>query len=76
MRKLTVRTFFVALIVAASIGSYLYLHTLPGGQTGFSVGEPDQTISYEDGSVEESEIILPDVTLLKRVFEVGRRFLP
>ncbi len=72
MKKSSTRTVLFCLLIAASLGSYIYLNSL-------SV----QSVPYEQAAIEEedmesgdAEIILPDIQLLKKVVETGRRLIP
>lgn len=81
MKKLTTRTLLVALMVAASLGSYVYLNTVTP-----SVATPssDETIDVQSNELKEEiqeqakevEVSLPDVMLLQKVIKIGKRFLP
>lgn len=81
MKKLTTRTLLVALMVAASLGSYVYLNTLTPSVT---TPSSDETIDVQSNELKEEiqeqakevEVSLPDVMLLQKVIEIGKRFLP
>lgn len=80
MKKLNIRTFFFISVALLSAASYIYLNA---GAT-YSA---DNTRQEEKvlGRLSEEEIVeedqpaitpLPDVHLLKKVVEGGRRFIP
>lgn len=71
MKKSSTRTVLFCLLIAASIGSYTYLSILSAQPRAVEAEE------YEEGvGPNEAEIILPDVHLVKKVVETGKRLLP
>lgn len=81
MKKLTTRTLLVALMVAASLGSYVYLNTVAPSVT---TPSSDEIIDVQPNELEEElqeqakevDVSLPDVMLLQKVIKIGKRFLP
>ena len=75
MKKISTRSIFTILLIAASLGAYLYLqhvsiHISPGQNY------QETVVVEEENESSTSEIILPDVQLLKKVVETGKRFIP
>lgn len=76
MKKPNTRTVIFSLALAASISAYTFLHV---ASTQLSIGEGTavEEVDYEDRLESESgSVVLPDVRLIKKAFEVGKRFLP
>ncbi len=78
MKKISTRSIILTLLIAASLGAYLYLqhasiHISPDQDSREMVQE---TMIEEETGTSASEIILPDVQLLKKVVETGKRFIP
>ena len=76
MKKVNARTVFVALLIVASFCSYIYLNTVeveapsPAASTEIEIEELDEV----DGT--PKEVVLPDVQLLQKIIESGKRLLP
>jgi hypothetical protein len=73
MKKLSARAVILFFLIVASLCSYIYLNTV---QTGYSDSlivkeKVEENLELE----EEGTIVLPDVTLMKRAFELGKRFV-
>lgn len=80
MRKSNIRAVFVSLALIASTSAYIFLNV---AFHQLSIGEDVaiEELDYEDRIESESEsesgsVVLPDVRLIKKAFEVGKRFLP
>lgn len=75
MKKSTARTTIIALIAAASLGSYVYLNTVEP-----CCDEEDPsgiTLELQSELEEQAKSIkLPDVMLIEKVIEIGKRFIP
>ena len=76
MKKSIARTILFTVLVFASIFSYIYINT-----TGTATSELRPWVEQEKGTLEEieeadPELILPDIHLLKKLVESGKRFLP
>lgn len=72
MKKLNTRSTLFLLLIVASLVSYIYLNTI-------TVETIEETHTNElelEEAEEQQNIILPDVQLLKKVVDTGRRFLP
>lgn len=80
MKKITARTVLLTLLVAASLASYIFLNTTSSGNSAevIPLGQSSTELleDIEDLDRPEREILLPDVHLLKKVVESGKRFLP
>lgn len=79
MKRQFARTVIVALVVLASMMSYVYLNTVDptGGEdssTQFQLMENED--ESEDEAVESTKLLLPDVNLIKKVIETGRSLVP
>lgn len=79
MKKQFARTVIIALVVLASMVSYVYLNTVDLNVTDDSSSQ-FQLMENEEASEEESadntKLLLPDVTLIKKVIETGRSLVP
>ena len=73
MKKLIARTALMAALTVASLGSYLYLNSISTDV------QPERTkqvnTPLKNGQLEEEEVRLPGVTLVKTVFHLGKRFV-
>ena len=74
MKKSGTRTVLFCLLIAASLSSYIYLSVLsahPGANA------PAEIEKYaEDIEAEDAKIILPDIHLIKKAVETGKRLIP
>lgn len=80
MKKSTARNIALSFLVSASLGSYVYLNTVePCCAEGDSAIEK---FEWQAESIEENlddqtqNIKLPDVMLIEKVIEIGKRFIP
>lgn len=71
MKKLIARTTLLVALTVASLGSYLYLNSIT---TDVRV-EGQVTTPLKNGQLEEEEVRLPGATLVKTVFQLGKRFV-
>lgn len=80
MKKVSARSISVVALISASLLSYTYLTIVSPGENSesFAVPVPGEEIikEVEQENVEETDIILPDITLLKHVVELGKHLLP
>lgn len=76
MRKVTTRTVVVLLLASMSLVSYIYLNTVASNSSAPSPDDQSEAEAKELKALEEVEATLPDVMLLKKVIEVGKRILP
>ncbi len=77
MKKTHAKPFLMTLVAACSLFAYTYLHVAS------SSGMPSAAQSYEappsaaaQEEVESPTLILPDVQLIKQLFDAGKRLLP
>jgi hypothetical protein len=76
MKKPTTRNVIFSLALAASVSAYTFLN-VASYQLGIGEEAAIEEIDYEDRMESESgSVVLPDVRLIKKAFEVGKRFLP
>ncbi len=76
MKKSTVRTTIVALMAAASLGSYVYLNTVDvccaeEERSGIKLEQLQHELEEQAKSLD-----LPDITIIKKAIEVAKRFIP
>ena len=72
MKKSTTRSLLFVLLLAVSIGAYAFLNV-----ASYNLGSPSaQQEEQQLREQEEATIILPDVRLIKKVVEHGKRLLP
>ena len=71
MRKVTTRSLLVLLILM-SIGSYVFLNAVA---TQPAADAKNEEVKNPE-ALEHVNAILPDVILLKKVIEVGKRIIP
>ena len=79
MRKLSTRSVLLVLLVVASISSYIYLNTVTVSSSGTSASnDPDIENVSEMNEIEsqQQELVLPDVTMIKKILETGKRLIP
>ena len=77
MRKLSTRSVLLALLVIVSLSSYIYLNTVSvDAPTSNPSSNTEQPASLDDLDQEDGQLVLPDVRLLKKVMETGKRFIP
>lgn len=73
MKKPNLRPILIVVLVISSICSYTYLRQvsleLPVAL------EEEQVSEFEQKEMDKNEVLLPDITLVKKAFEIGRRFL-
>lgn len=75
MKKPNTRTVLLSLALVASLSAYVFLSNASTRLNG-SV-EPTEVMHYEERAEAESPaVVLPDIMLLKKAVEVGKRFLP
>ena len=79
MRKNSARTVLLVCLIAASAASYMYLSAVSASQSGMDAKERSPQhldVIEEERTSPEKEIILPDVHVIKKFFEAGKRLLP
>jgi len=71
MKKLSIRNFILIFLVAVSIGSYGYLSYVA------AVDRADaSTVSSSDEELTEQHTFFPDIMLVQKLVETGKRFIP
>lgn len=76
MEKSNTRSVAVVLLIFASIASYVYLNTLGANQEQQFLLQQEVEMEEEVEHPEQKDVILPDVQLLKKALETGKRILP
>jgi hypothetical protein len=76
MRKLTTRTLVVLFLSGMSLSSYIYLNTVASNSSRPSSDEKIEAELKELKAAENLDAVLPDIMLLKKIYEVGKRILP
>jgi len=78
MRKLvTTRTVVVLLLATMSLGSYVFLNTVAPNSSAPTADDKIETEAKDLKALENNvDAVLPDIMLLKKVIEVGKRILP
>ncbi len=76
MKKTNTRTILLGLLVAASFGSYIFLHTASFDGKMYSTEVPsEQQVIEEEIESNSPEIYVPDVAVIKKMLETTRKFL-
>jgi hypothetical protein len=73
MKNNKLRTLLFCLIMAASIGSYLYINSIQLSNAHVKC-EANQELTDIDDNESSSE--LPDVKILKKLIEKGKKLIP
>lgn len=73
MKSLNVRKLLFFLLVSASLCSYIYMNITELEQ-GTVLNEKEESSYFEEEVKQDA--ILPDVRILQKVIETGRRILP
>jgi len=73
MKKTSLRNLLIALLVFTSLASYIYLNTV---ELHAAHASPDVNIEMEQEDSEGSEMILPDVQMVKRILEQTKSMIP
>lgn len=76
MRKVTTRTVVVMLLAAMSLSSYIFLNTVTTNSSTPSSDDKNAIETKELKPLQKVDAVLPDVLLLKKIYEVGKRILP
>ena len=75
MKKSSTRTVLFCLLIAASFGSYIYLNSLSSPVLPFE--QAAEVEEYDEGlESNDADIVLPDIHLIKKVVETGKRLIP
>ena len=73
MKNNKLRTLLFCLIMAASIGSYLYINTIQLSNTHVKCEAKQELTDVENN---ESNSELPDIKILKKIIEKGKKLIP
>ena len=73
MKKSSTRITLLAMLVFASLCSYVFLNTVSAKAISSNPDATEETIEME---TDQQQLIMPDVELLKKVVESGKRLLP
>ncbi len=73
MKKSSTRTVLFCLLVAASMSSYIFLSSVSSPNAASSHQAKEENYEEKSG---DAHIILPDVQLIKKVVEAGKRLIP
>ena len=74
MERSKTQIIIFVVVVAASLASYIFLNN-----TGATRADSEQTEQYDDNESYEkgdTKMLLPDVHMVKKVLETGKRLLP
>ena len=78
MKKQTTRTVLIALVVLASLVSYIYLNTVEvktvNTSDQYQLIESDEELQEEAAA--NTRLLLPDVEVIKKVIETGKSLIP
>lgn len=79
MKKQIVRNILVALVVLASMVSYIYLNTVelhPTNQDASQYQLMENEEELEEETLTNTKLLLPEVALIKKVLETGKSLIP
>ena len=71
MRRINTRTILVALLALASICSYAYLSSMSSQVEAASL----EVEATEAEAADQAELLMPDVHMVKKFLEVGKRIV-
>ncbi len=74
MKRSKTHIILFVIVVVASLASYIFLNNAQPNQA--SSDAMEQTDIDEDFEQGETKMILPDVEMVKKVLETGKRLLP
>ena len=73
MKNNKIRNLLLSGIICCSIFSFYYINS---SQTDFGSTEKTNTDTVENEEDKKSEILLPDVKVIKAILETGKKLLP
>lgn len=75
MKKSNTRTVLFCLLLASSIGAYIFLNSVssPAASSDEAAAVEEYEEEMEPG---DAKVILPDIHLIKKVVETGKRLIP
>ncbi len=73
MKKSKINVFIAVVVIFASLASYIFLN-----YAGAANADKEAVEQYENNDYpsEEPKMLLPDVEMVKKVLETGKRLLP
>lgn len=71
MKKLSIRNFLLIFLITASISSYGYLSCVAATDRADA-----HSVSTSEEEVTEQNTYFPDITLVEKILETGKRFIP
>ena len=72
MKKLSIRNFVLLFLVTASITSYTYLSCVAAADR----ADAPAAVSTSEEELTEQQTFFPDITLVQKIVETGKRFIP
>ncbi len=76
MKKTNIRHWFFALLACASLFSFIFINTVNVPQTG-AVPELELEVDIDEPQdSNQSEVTLPDVQVIKKIIQQGKKILP
>ena len=79
MRKFSTRSVLFALLVVTSICSYIYLNTVnvdSGNTAPSGTTEIENSKELDEMENQKGELVLPDIQVIKKILETGKRLIP
>ena len=76
MKKKQAQTVIIALLIAASIGSFAYLNLANPQVQGNSKSTQEEVYSNDNETTPGSITALPDVRFVQKTIEMGKKILP
>ncbi len=81
MKKSTiVRTLFIAVLITASLGSFVFLNTIGASIISTDAAKQGNTeqrsVESKEKQLKELEVRLPDVMLLEQLIKIAKRLTP
>ncbi len=73
MKKNSLRNLLIALLIFTSLASYIYLNTV---ELHADHASPEINSEIEQDNAEDSEMILPDVQMVKHILERTKSMVP
>jgi hypothetical protein len=74
MKRSKTRMILLVVVVAASLASYIYLNNTEATQAqGDNLEQTEIDENFKQG---DSKMVLPDVEMIKKVLETGKRLIP
>ena len=71
MKRQRIKTIILSVVLAASIGSYAFLNTVPASALSSTEAEVNVDLPQN-----EERILMPDVKIVKKLLEAAKMLLP